>query len=195
MARLVHPNVLATNETVDAWEQEILAMRREKDAYFRSGDSPVGRHERASFPGLAYFPPDPRYRFEAALVEESLQRITIPRTGGDEVEYERVGTFDVRGPEGEATFAAFRTDSTDAGELFIPFKDATSGRKTYGGGRYLEAHALANGQWLLDFNAAYHPFCVYNEEFTCPLPPRENWAKIPIRAGERLPARDDGSLQ
>jgi uncharacterized protein len=168
------------------WRDQVLQMRKEKDAFFRTAGSPLPMHERASFEGLRYYDADPKYRFEAELEETAPEQVTIPRTAGDEVVYERVGVFRLRTPEGPVTLAAFRTDTSE-GELFIPFKDATSATETYGGGRYLEAHPLTDGRWLVDFNAAYHPFCVYNEEFTCPLPPRENWAKVPIRAGERLP--------
>lgn len=169
------------------WRQQLLEGRREKDEAFRGPGSPLPRHERASFRGLRYFDPDPRFRFEVPLVEEATQQIVVPRTGGDEVTYERAGIFRLETPEGPATFAAYRTDEAEPDELFLPFRDATSGKETYGGGRYLEAHMLADGRWLLDFNAAYHPFCVYNEEFTCPIPPRENWTQLAIRAGERLP--------
>jgi len=168
------------------WKDQVLQVRKEKDDFFRSRGSPLPAHERASFQGLSYYEPDPRYRFEAQLSEELVRRVVVPRTRGDEVIYERVGTFRLPTPEGAITLVGFRTDTSE-GEIFIPFKDATSGKETYGGGRYLEAHPLHGDRWLVDLNAAYHPFCVYNEEFTCPLPPRENWAKVPIRAGERLP--------
>ena len=69
--------------------------------------------------------------------------------------------------------------------MFIPFKDATNGIETYGGGRYLDA-PLENGVLTLDFNLAYSPFCAYFEGWTCPLPPRANYLNVAIRAGEKL---------
>jgi uncharacterized protein (DUF1684 family) len=100
-------------------------------------------------------------------------------------------------------WVSFRVDGQDcrltvywlneyAGGIFIPFLDATSGRETYGGGRYLwdsakgadlgsEGHAL-----VLDFNYAYHPSCVYDARWSCPLAPAENGLAVPIAAGERL---------
>jgi len=38
---------------------------------------------------------------------------------------------------------------------------------------------------VIDFNYAYNPNCAYNPEWDCPLPPGENWLKVPIRAGEK----------
>ena len=79
-----------------------------------------------------------------------------------------------------------------AGGIFIPFRDGTSGRETYGGGRYLwdsiKGADLGSerDELVLDFNFAYHPSCVYDARWSCPLAPPENRLAIPIPAGERL---------
>ena len=81
-----------------------------------------------------------------------------------------------------------------AGGLFLPFRDATGGRETYGGGRYLLDGAKsadlggdpARGTLVLDFNFAYHPSCAFDDRWACPLAPAENWLDLPVRAGERL---------
>ena len=70
-------------------------------------------------------------------------------------------------------------------DLFLPFRDATSGNETYGAGRYLEPEELSTGEIVVDFNLAYNPFCAYSENYSCPLPPFENHLKVPIRAGEK----------
>jgi hypothetical protein len=83
-----------------------------------------------------------------------------------------------------------------AGGLFVPFRDATSGSETYSGGRYvldtmksadLGADADASTV-VLDFNYAYHPSCVYDARWVCPLAPPENRLSCAVRAGERLRA-------
>jgi len=71
------------------------------------------------------------------------------------------------------------------GELFLPFKDKTSGIETYERGRYLYIEPMHGGKVLIDFNRAHNPFCQYNEKYTCPFPPEENWLGIAIRAGEK----------
>ncbi|MDB5242591.1 MAG: hypothetical protein JWP57_3216, partial [Spirosoma sp.] len=70
--------------------------------------------------------------------------------------------------------------------LFLPFKDATSGTETYGGGRYLDLRVseIQNGQVTLDFNKAYNPYCAFVEGYPCPIPPKNNVLSIPINAGE-----------
>jgi len=71
--------------------------------------------------------------------------------------------------------------------LFVPFGDLTNGLETYHAGRNLELPRTATGAYDLDFNRASHPYCLYNEAYDCPIPPKENRLDVPIRAGERLP--------
>jgi uncharacterized protein (DUF1684 family) len=91
--------------------------------------------------------------------------------------------------QGQAlTLTAFvDADENDMRRLFVPFGDLTNGAETYQGGRYLDLNRTATGIYDLDFNRAYHPFCVFNPEYVCPVPPRENRLKVAIRAGEKLP--------
>ena len=70
--------------------------------------------------------------------------------------------------------------------LFVPFLDATTGTETYGAGRYLDLEPQDDGTWTLDFNLAYHPSCVYDARFSCPLTPHENRLGVRVEAGERL---------
>jgi len=72
------------------------------------------------------------------------------------------------------------------GALFVPFTDQTSGEETYGGGRYLVLD-IPNGDELdIDFNMAFNPFCVYNPEHSCPIPPSENHLSVKIPVGELM---------
>ncbi|GAB3800208.1 DUF1684 domain-containing protein [Spirosoma humi] len=76
--------------------------------------------------------------------------------------------------------------------LFLPFKDATSGKETYGGGRYLDLRtgAIQNGQVTLDFNKAYNPYCAFKEGYPCPIPPKNNLLTVPVEAGEKTFGKD-----
>jgi uncharacterized protein (DUF1684 family) len=72
--------------------------------------------------------------------------------------------------------------------LFIPFNDATNGKETYGGGRYMDIPkaAVKDGYLILDFNKAYSPYCAFGEGFSCPIPPMENHLTNSIKAGEKV---------
>jgi uncharacterized protein (DUF1684 family) len=67
--------------------------------------------------------------------------------------------------------------------LFLPFSDQTNGFETYGGGRYIDIYLNENDFTIIDFNKAYNPQCVYNENYSCPIVPRENNLKIRVEAG------------
>ncbi|WP_460972441.1 DUF1684 domain-containing protein [Spirosoma migulaei] len=71
--------------------------------------------------------------------------------------------------------------------LFLPFKDATSGMETYGGGRYIDFRTgdIQNGHLTIDFNKAYNPYCAYQEGYPCPIPPKQNLLSVPVTAGEK----------
>lgn len=70
--------------------------------------------------------------------------------------------------------------------LFIPFRDRTSGVETYGDAKYIDIPENERSIYELDFNKAYNPYCVYNQNYVCPLAPKENWLDIEISAGEKV---------
>ena len=160
-------------------------FRAAKDAFFRDEpDSPLTRDQRAGFEGLAYFPEAPALALELTAEPFAEQAVLEMQTStGDTAEYRRSARvrFEVDGQPAELTVYA----DPHSGALFVPFRDATSGGESYGAGRYLEPEVLEDGRLLLDFNYAYNPYCAYNEQWSCPVPPTENWLSVPIRAGER----------
>lgn len=77
-------------------------------------------------------------------------------------------------------------EDSAAGDLFLMFRDETSGKETYGGGRFLHVtKPTATGEVLVDFNLAYNPPCAFTPHATCPVPPRQNALPVEIKAGER----------
>jgi uncharacterized protein (DUF1684 family) len=160
----------------------IEAGRAEKDRFFRTSPySPI--EDRTGFTGLSYYPPDPNFRYTLPLEADEPEPLLFQTSSGDEQTYYRMGiiTFEAAGEP--AQLAVYK--SADHDELFLPFRDATSGKETYGAGRYLEPEELGNGELLVDFNLAYNPFCAYSDDYSCPLPPFENHLKVAIRAGEK----------
>jgi uncharacterized protein (DUF1684 family) len=173
----------------------VAQYRADKDEYFRTAkDSPIPVADRPSFPGLPYFAVDEALRFDGLALEpyagSEPASFQIPTTDGKLRDAERAGTFtfDVGGTSQRLT--GYRFAEGDAESVFVPFLDLTSGKETYGAGRYLDLYPDADGTYALDFNLAYHPSCVYDARFSCPLTPAENRLPIRIEAGERLsPAR------
>jgi uncharacterized protein len=178
------------------YEATVAEHRKTKDLIFRTDpvNSPIPAGERATFPGLVYFPVDPAYHVPASLSEDRNAPpviIELTTSGGTIDRMTRVGVLTFRLPSGVHTLAAFATDADGLRRLFVPFGDLTNRVETYGGGRYLNLDRTATGVYDLDFNLAYNPYCVYNINYTCPIPPPENRLQVSIRAGERM--RDTGA--
>jgi uncharacterized protein (DUF1684 family) len=173
------------------YTEEIAAWRAEKNQFMRASDeSPIPAAQRASFAPLTYFPIDEDYRVAAALnVIQSDEVIEMDTSDGKKRRMRRVGTLQFTLKGHPHTLTAF-VDATenDMRRLFVPFGDLTSGTETYPGGRYLDLDRTSTGVYDLDFNLAYHPFCYFNPEYVCPVPPKENRLAVPIRAGEKLGA-------
>jgi uncharacterized protein (DUF1684 family) len=173
---------------------DLEGFRAARDALFAThAQSPIQATARASFSGLRYFPGTPN-----AITEVNLR----PADGGIEV--------DTGGPDGVVRYRRVAIADTRwgsltlwwiqayGGGLFLPFRDGTCGRGSYGGGRYLTdtvKGTFGRGVTLLpggpgrrvrlDFNYAYNPSCAYDPSWACPLAPPENRLVAPIEAGER----------
>ncbi len=170
----------------------VAQFRADKDAFFGSApQSPIPAEERGSFTGLPYYPIDEAYVFDELTLDpytgDEPVRFEIPTSDGKTRPAERAGVlrFPLEGTDQALTAYIFEGGSPES--VFVPFADATSGTETYGAGRYLDIEREEDGTYSLDFNLAYHPSCVYDVKFSCPLTPAENRLRVPIRAGERLP--------
>jgi uncharacterized protein len=183
--------VFATEEAQQVYIDSLNGVRHFKDEWLLgNSNSPIKEEDRATFTGLAYYPVDLEYVFRTRLYKyDDPQLLTIGTTTGSEREAIRYGYIDFTVDGREARLYAYKFTAhqgTDLEEyLFIPFKDATSGTETYGGGRYIDVTETIPGVVLIDFNDAYNPYCVYNEIYSCPIPPDENHLDVAIRAGEK----------
>jgi uncharacterized protein (DUF1684 family) len=167
--------------------QLVLAAREQKDQDLREvAESPLPEAERPNFRGLKYFDFDPAYRVEAELVPYSKpETIKMVTTKGDMDQYTQYGQFKFTLAGKDCTLDVFKSSRTEQTRLFLPFRDTTNGKETYGAGRYIDLEETTNNRYLLDFNLAYNPYCAYNERYSCPLPPPQNTLKVAIRAGEK----------
>ncbi len=173
--------------------KDLTLMRREKDEWFRSDpDSPLPMESRPGFQGLAYFPPDPAYRLRVRLVKEPQpEPVTLATSKGVPRPMVRHGHFEFEiGGERQRLYAYKSAPQPghhhEDASLFVPFRDATSGKESYGAARYLDLEEDRRGdEYVLDFNLAYNPYCAYSDDYVCPFPPKENWLTVAIRAGEK----------
>lgn len=136
----------------------------------------------AEFTGMKWFPVQAEYRIEARYTPyESPRTVPITNVLGD--------VYQMQAP-GLLTFKIGRQEFTlepvlEGEKLFIIFRDLSSGKETYGAGRFLYADMPKNGTAILDFNQAVNPPCAFTPFATCPLPPARNWLKVSIKAGEQ----------
>jgi uncharacterized protein len=163
---------------------ELKRFRAEKDQVFaKDPHSPLTPEHRQAFRGLVYFDENPEMVINAGIDRDvEPGEVIMSTSGGEEQVYQRYGLVRFRVDDQPAQLVLYSSDDSD--ELFVPFRDATSGRETYGAGRYLEVQAHGE-EVTIDFNYAYNPNCAYDPSWSCPLPPTENWLTVPIRAGEK----------
>jgi uncharacterized protein (DUF1684 family) len=168
----------------------VMEWRKDRDEFFRTHQrSPLTPAEKKLFKGLNYYSFHPQYVF-LGQIERYIFHINNPSyyatfltNKGTNKRYIRYGKVQFKLDGKNYSIEVYKSILSDM--LFVPFKDMTNGRETYGGGRYIDAEILPGYKMVLDFNMAYYPSCAYNDKFTCALPPRENMLEIEINAGER----------
>jgi len=166
--------------------------RTDRDELFATHpQSALSPEAQDTFSGLPYFPYDPAWRIEAAVAPIASHEVQIGHSGQGETAFTPVGRVRLDSPAGEVDLTLFWLGGYGGG-LFLPFRDGTSGTDSYSGGRYLLDTVKGadlgheDGLIVLDFNYAYHPSCVHDSHWSCPLAPPENWLEGEVRAGERL---------
>jgi uncharacterized protein len=157
-----------------------------------SESTPLTPEQQRSFKGLDYFPPDIHFLIEATVHKNPEEEIVLmTTTTGRKPEYIKYGEVRFSIDTLEYSLAAYQSKKLldvkqDENHLFIPFRDGTSGKESYEGGRYIDCIINLEGQkTLLDFNKAYNPYCAYNPSYSCVIPPEENNLPVRIEAGEK----------
>ncbi len=173
----------------EEYKTQLTKEREEKDLFMRnSQESPFAKKEE-NFKGLNYFEPDLTYKVNAKLIDIPSKKMVLLGTssGQDEryLEY-AFAEFELNGQKNKLLIFELVTLGANKGTLFLAFADNTSANETYGAGRYLDIKKVPGANSLvLDFNKAYNPYCAYNDNFSCPFPPKENFLNISIYAGEK----------
>ena len=185
----LYAEVRGDAEPERAWSR----WRAVRDDLFRTHpQSPILPSEREMFGGVPYFEYEPALRVLATVEEAEPERREIATSGEEPYAFTRFA---------RALFELAREpQSLDlywlegyGGGVFLSFADATSGKETYGAGRYLldtvkgADLGTEDGRLVLDFNLAYNPSCSYDPRWVCPLAPPGNRLAASVRAGERMP--------
>lgn len=157
--------------------------------------SPLKDKDRKEFKGLDFFNFDSTYVVAATLKRTPDEKPFQMKTTTDRLPvYVKFGvvSFELKGKSYELNIYQNLDLMNEAGYedyLFLPFLDLTNSESTYGGGRYVECRIPNDDKVLIDFNTAYNPYCAYNEKYSCPIVPRENYLDIKVEAGVKAFAK------
>lgn len=172
---------------------DVQKFREWRDKEFRiKSDSPLSDEDFLNFKGLNYFPVDEKYAVKAKFEKTvDAQSFLMPTSTGTSRKFNKYGvlTFELDGQN--YTLNVYQSETAAKKPeykklLFIPFRDLTNGKETYGAGRYLDIKIPSGDEVILNFNLAYNPNCAYGtDKYSCPVPPRENFLQVKIFAGEK----------
>ena len=173
-----------------AWDE----WRRTRDEMFASHpQSPIPESDRGSFHGLPYWPYDPSARVLGQVEPAGGRHYDVSTSGEAAYGFEHVATawFVLHGRE--HSLELLWLDGYGGG-LLLAYRDASSGRESYGAGRYLldtvkgSDLGMVDGRIVLDFNFSYNPSCSYDPKWVCPLATPANRLSVAVEAGEKTPA-------
>ncbi len=175
---------------------DVKIFREGRNKEFRNKDeSPLKDEDFADFKGLNYFDEDAKFKVEAKFTRTSDEKhFQMPTSSGTSKKFVKYGILEFQLNGENHTLSIYQADAEllkkfpeYADLFFVPFKDSTNGKETYGGGRYIDLRLPAKGdKVILNFNNAYNPNCAYgSDRYNCPIPPKENFLKVDIKAGEK----------
>jgi uncharacterized protein (DUF1684 family) len=167
------------------WQQTRARLFREHS------QSPIPAGERQRYSGPYLYDYDPAWGLTASVEPVEARRMEIATSNVEAMAFDRFAVAHLEQSGVVLTLELYWLEGYGGG-LFVPFADATSGRDTYGAGRYLFDTVKGadlgqqDGLLVMDFNFAYQPSCAYDPRWTCPLAPPANRLSVPVRAGERV---------
>lgn len=171
----------------------ILENRKKIDREFiDSTKSPLEKNDIINFKGLKYFEYNENYCLKAIFKRTPYEvPFNMKTTTARSPLYVKYGeiSFDLNGKSFNLNLyqnVDHKRKMQYDNFLFLPFTDNTNGKLTYGGGRYIDLPIPSGDTLYLDFNKAYNPYCAYNHNYSCPIPPKENYIDTEIMAGEKI---------
>ena len=178
---------VACSNNQQVYIQEVNDFRLFKDNQFKSDpQSPI--LDRNKFTQLNYFEVHTDFKVEGTLQESDFPTyMNLHANENAPTTYEKIGIVEFNLLGNTYKLSAFIGPGENKNRIFIPFKDLTSGKSTYGAGRFLYAiKKETENVYSIDFNYAHNPYCAYNPNFSCPLPPKENFINLAVKAGEKM---------
>ena len=185
----LYAEVRAAPDPGEAWEH----WRSVRDELYRTHpQSPLTREAREGFSEVPYFPYDPALRVLADVDPAAAEVREIAGSAGSSMRFRRFGRARFVLGGAEQSLELFWLEGYGGG-VFLPFGDRTSGKETYGAGRYVldtvkgSDLGTVGDRLVVDFNFAYNPSCAYDPRWACPLTPPANRLPLEVRAGELTP--------
>ena len=185
---IILTSVLSNAQT----EKEGVSFKNELNLqYGNKNSSPLSNEQIRNFKGLPFYPWKKGYVVIASVKltpKSSLFKMETTTDRSPLYQQYAVATFILNGQKQQLNIyqsqdSKFNLEYKDY--LFLPFKDVTNGTETYEGGRYIDVFIsnIINNTIIIDFNKAYNPYCAYNHDYSCPVPPTENHLNTAITAG------------
>lgn len=188
---LLFPFFAFSQKIVSPEVMEVKKFQEELNAeYLNPKETPLRGDNFTHFKEHPFFPLDLKYKVTAKLVKtKNAKPFELPTSSGKTKSYREYGkaTFELDGKP--YTLTLYQSldlikQKKYRDYLFLPFRDATNGKETYGGGKYIDLKTPKGNTIILDFNKSYQPYCAYNAyDYNCPIVPEENKLPIEIRAG------------
>ena len=178
---------LCSSLNAQCWAKKSLKIQKALDKHYADTlTSPLLKEDVASFRGHPFYAPQKhliiKARFERTADAKPFQMPTSTDRLPVYTQY-GIAFFEI---DSKAYKLNIYQNHKYKETLFLPFYDLTNDDTTYGGGRYLDLAYPKNGKIKIDFNRAYHPYCAYSDQYSCPIPPAENRLDIAIPAGVKL---------
>lgn len=175
--------------TKPAIEEHRVAHEKE---LLDSANHMMNIEEIAAFEGLDYFDFDSSYRVKVQFTKDKGKKFEMPTSTDRLPIYRRYGYIDFKIDSVACRLTVYQNidlkkDKAYKNYLFIPFKDKTTRKESYGGGRFLDFEIPGTPSTEIDFNLSYNPYCAYSHRYSCPIPPDENTLEVEIKAGEKTP--------
>lgn len=172
------------------WKKEAKAFQKALNHQYRDPkDSPLDSLDRIGFKHHDFFPLSATYCVPVTFLRTPDEPpFEMPTVSGKTKTFVKYGELHFTLNGRKDTLYAYQNLKLAAqkeyeNDLFIPFKDETSGEEAYGGGRYIDWKIPATDKAFLDFNQCYNPYCAYSTGWSCPIPPQENYVDSKVLAG------------